>query len=627
MWQTDWGMAPPADELAAPRFETAIDPQHVAAASLLFWEEHCVECAAPGCYRVCPLYTPRPDQQCGRFRYGIFPNPAFGGLYDFGADVHFRRWGKLETQLSFGAADPPALRRLATKNARALRMVEPVAGPLSRVDPKRHLNRAYNRLRLKALDRWSGDFVADDFDEFVVEVYNPGRDTVSLIVESVQGGQPRFRDALAVRPGANLHRIPVAALGVAAADPSSLPPRILVYPDNDAEVRLIFTWLDLVKYRVPVPSPVAPTEPAAEPKPATKVKCVVWDLDNTLWRGVLVEDGEERCLLRPEALDLIRALDERGIIQSVVSKNDHAPAWSLIARYGLADYFVSPAINWGQKSQNLPLIARELNINVDTFALIDDSPFERAEVRHHLPQVRTFSEVEALHLLTRPEFDVPVTEESKRRRLSYLAEGKRREIAAAYSDDYGAFVKDCRMVARLFTPTQATHVDRCLELLQRSNQLNLSTHRYEHEEFAALLANPDVLSIALACRDRFGDYGTVGFASVLLDGDVPVLKDLVISCRVAKKKVENAWFQWLGKALGRIGFDRLHAWYVPSSRNGVLLDALREVGFVPVERLDGREVLALDFAPPVPDGDLVAVDAEAVDRPEPAGVVASALSR
>jgi FkbH-like protein len=626
MWQTDWGAPPRADALSARPFETAVDPNGVEAAVLLFWEEHCVECAAPGCYQVCPLYQPRPDQQCARFRYGIFPNPAFAGLYDFGADVHFRRWGKLEAQLLFGVADPRALRQVAARNARALRIVQPVAGALSGVDPKRHLSRAYNRLRLKTFERWSDDVAGDAF-EFVIEVYNPAQDPVSLIVESVKGGQPRFRAALPVQPGANLHRIPFTALGVDIADSGEPPARLLVYPDNDAEARLIFTWLDIVKYRVPVPSVAAPTLPAGVPKPASKVKCVVWDLDNTLWHGVLVEDGAERCVLRPEALDLIRTLDERGIIQSVVSKNDHAPAWSLIARHGLADYFVSPAINWGQKSQNLPRIAQELNINLDTFALIDDSPFERAEVRHHLPQVRTYSELEALDLLTRPEFDVPITEESKRRRLSYLAESKRREIAAEYSDDYGAFVKDCRMTAKLFTPREAKHVDRCLELLQRSNQLNLATHRYEREEFEALLADPAVLSIALACRDRFGDYGTVGFASVRMTSEVPILKDLVISCRIAKKKVENAWFRWLTEALGGLGFDRLHAWYLPTTRNGVLLDALREAGFVPVERLTEREVLALDFALAVPDGELVAVDAEAVDLPQPAGVGALAGCR
>lgn len=95
MWQVDWGVAPPDlvrsnDSLAT----SAIDPATVEAACTLFWEEHCVECAYPTCYTTCPLFVARPDQKCARFRYGIFPNQDYQGLFGYGADVAFRRWGK-----------------------------------------------------------------------------------------------------------------------------------------------------------------------------------------------------------------------------------------------------------------------------------------------------------------------------------------------------------------------------------------------------------------------------------------------------------------------------------------------------------------------------------------------------
>ena len=107
------------------------------------------------------------------------------------------------------------------------------------------------------------------------------------------------------------------------------------------------------------------------------------------------------------------------------------------------------------------------------------------------------------------------------------------------------------MEATLFRPTEPEHVERCLELLHRSNQLNLSTHRYTREEFARLLEQRDVVCICTSCRDRFGEYGIVGFASLVMSKDGAVLRDFVLSCRVAQKKLENAWFQMADRGCRR----------------------------------------------------------------------------
>ncbi|HYE78674.1 MAG TPA: HAD-IIIC family phosphatase, partial [bacterium] len=591
MYQTEWASNPPDGGLQGPAEPSALDPTAVDRAAMLIWMEHCVECAVPDCYAVCPLYVKRADEKCARFQYGIFPNRHFKGLLDYGAEIYFRRWGKLQSKLGFGATDLATLRRVAGWDTAAVGLINPVSSALKAVSPKRRLNGAWNRLREGSLrSRWQDDNRA--FDEFVAEVFHPGPEPAGLIVECVQG-RITFRESLALQPGMNLFRIPFDALGI---DPSRSEGHIMVYPDNDAELRLVFTWLDFVRYkpsavqsaganRIPREdqSAAADHPPQEQPVPAKKVKCVVFDLDNTLWQGILVEDGPEKLVPRQEAIDLIHRLDERGIICSVVSKNDHGPAMEVITKLGLQDHFISPAINWGQKSRNLKAIADELNINIDTFAVIDDSPFERSEIGETWPQVRIFPETDLLALLDRPEFDVPVTEESRERRLSYLAEGKRKEIAQSYGDDYDAFLRSCGMEAHLFRPDAPAAIERCLELIQRSNQLNLSTRRYERDEFAALLADPDILPVALACKDRFGDYGTVGFAAVRMGDEVPVLQDLVISCRVAKKKVENAWFQWIADALKARGADRMHAHYKPTPRNGVLKDTLVDTGFAVIE--------------------------------------------
>ncbi len=115
-----------------------------------------------------------------------------------------------------------------------------------------------------------------------------------------------------------------------------------------------------------------------EPRPGKPVKCVVWDLDHTVWDGILLEDGDVP--LRPGVLDAIRTLDGRGILQSVASRNDADAAMARLRALGIDEYFLYPQINWNAKGQNVAQIAKSLNIGLDTLLFIDDQPFEREEV-------------------------------------------------------------------------------------------------------------------------------------------------------------------------------------------------------------------------------------------------------
>jgi FkbH-like protein len=603
MWEIDWAARPPDGGLSPAGPLAAIDLDTIERVSMLFWSEHCVECAIPDCYRVCPLYIARADKKCARFEYGIFPNFNVRGPFDYGAEIKFRRWGQLESKLGFGAASVAHLRKTTQLDLQVLAMVKAVSRALKALSPKCRLNGAYNLAREYVLRHRGVGYLREErpFDEFLVQVFLPQDGPAGLILEVVQAGRPRYRRVLDLALGYNTFHIPFAEMQIDMVDRDGL---VRIYPDHDAELRLLFTWLDFVRYReAPVRADVQSLE--RQPKAADKVKCVVWDLDNTLWEGILAEEGPGAVRVRREAVDLVNALDQRGIIQSIVSKNDFGPAMEIISKLGLRDYFISPAINWGRKSRNLKAIADELNINIDTFAVIDDSAFERDEITREWPQVRVFAETEVGTLLERPEFDVPINAETRARRLSYLAEGKRKEIASSYGEDYDSFLRSCAMQAHLFKPIAEAHISRCLELIQRSNQLNLSTRRYERAEFQQLLADPSILAIALACTDRFGDYGIVGFASVEVGATRAMLRDLVISCRIAKKKVEHAWFQWIANYLVGRNYDRLFAGYEPTSRNGVLLDTLREVGFLERSGEGSRCLLELDLGRPIEGAKIV----------------------
>ncbi|MGH3930724.1 MAG: HAD-IIIC family phosphatase, partial [Pseudonocardiaceae bacterium] len=116
------------------------------------------------------------------------------------------------------------------------------------------------------------------------------------------------------------------------------------------------------------------------------VKCLVWDLDQTLWRGILLEEGEPE--LTDEVRAVITALDARGILQAVASRNDHDHAWAWLEKLGVAEYLIQARIGWGRKSDSVKAIADELGFAHGAIAFIDDQPAERAEVAYHLPEVR-----------------------------------------------------------------------------------------------------------------------------------------------------------------------------------------------------------------------------------------------
>lgn len=617
MWQTDWAEKTRCFAYGNPEFVSSLAPAMLDSTYLLHWQEHCVECAVPECYKVCSLYVARRDGSCARFENGIYPNLNYSGLYPFGAEIRFRRWGKLESMLGlYGAVTPRQMRICDFFDRILLSFIRPVSSLLRRISPNYRLMSLYAGFRhrvFKAMTHRKGVF-----DEFVVEVWNLQSEPVRLEIECVQNG-PKFRTSVLLQPGKNIHKIPVESMNIDLESRSrgyQANGYVRVYMENDAEAHLVFTWLDFVRYAgnsKEIPKSASTQSAAPSAKPAEKVKCVIWDLDNTVWDGILGERNPEEVSIRPLVKETMLALDSMGILQSIASKNDRDDAWRVLERLGISHLFLYPQINWQPKSGNIQAIVKVLNIGVDACAFVDDSPFERAEVSGGLPGIRVYAETALAGLLARPEFHITVTEESKQRRLFYEAEAKRKQLGEAHANDYETFLGSCNMVARVFSPTTPAHAERSLELLQRTNQLNLSSHRYEREEFQQLLRDQGALCICTACGDRFGDYGIVGFASFTQSNDQLILRDFVMSCRIAQKKVENAWFNWLIGVARAAGYPKILARYVKTARNHVLLDALREVGFTDAEDQGNCLLLELDCHGTPPMSALVSIDAGAAN--------------
>lgn len=294
-----------------------------------------------------------------------------------------------------------------------------------------------------------------------------------------------------------------------------------------------------------------PSAAAASPRPQGSIKCVVWDLDNTLWDGVLMEDGQ--VTLRPHVVEHIRRLDRMGVLHSVASKNDPETAMAILRELGIADLFLCPQIGWSAKSDSIRYIAGALNLGLDAFAFVDDQPFERAEVESVLPEVTCVDAADidtVLHQLEfRPRF---VTDESAERRGMYRAQLTRDGLARDFVGTSEEFLAGLDM---RFTIAAARREDlqRAEELTLRTNQLNSTGRTYSYDELDELCRSDDHLLLVASLTDRFGGYGKIGLALVEKTQDVWHLRMLLMSCRVMSRGVGMVLLNHIMRLAGSAG--------------------------------------------------------------------------
>jgi FkbH-like protein len=335
----------------------------------------------------------------------------------------------------------------------------------------------------------------------------------------------------------------------------------------------------------------SPSSPVPREAPAAKyVKVLAWDLDNTVWDGTLIEDGHGNVKLRPGVMDVIRELDRRGVVNTLVSKNNEPDVTEELKRFGLDEYMVFPQVGWNPKSLSMKELIHRFNVGEDAFAFIDDSPFEREEVRQSLPAVRIYDAADYRLLVSRPEFQPPQSSESARRRDFYRSQDRRDQALAEFSGTYEEFLREWNIQLSVLR-ARAAQLDRITELAQRTNQLNFSGTRYSRAELGEMLENESLDCFVMSCVDNFGDYGTVGFAIVETDG--PRLIDLMFSCRVQAKRVEHAFLEFLLSRYSKQGSTELLARYVQTERNSAAGKVFDDLSFEPVSNDDDAKTYRL----------------------------------
>lgn len=534
------------------------------------WEEHCLECSAPLCFENCLHYEARRDGRCKRFHNGLLVRENEWGCCGQATRVKFRKWANMMTILFPAMLSVGQYQKMVSKNQRLGKIMGGIIKSSLPLKLRWESVRTVEFIRRRALRKLSG--LSNEPDAFIFHGYSFEEQPFRLIVEMYDSHTPVFKTSLKIEQGENLIILDKEKLDKACWTDNFL---VKVYPENNLEAELDILWCDFVQ-----------GERIVKEEPAQTVKCVVWDLDNTLWDGTLIEtESFETLQLKQDVLKTIQQLDERGIIQSIASKNDFDAAWNVIERLGLADYFLYPQIHWNAKSSSVEQVAKSLNIGIDALALIDDSVFEREQVKSVWKQVRTYDAIEVSGLLDKPEFDVMVTEESKNRRKMYKAEEKRNQLMLSDDSDTIAFLKKCNLRMEIFRPETEEEKLRCYELVVRTNQLNMSGMKYTQEEFDTVLAREDHTNLAFSCEDDFGAYGIVGFGQYKVEDSQMIFTEFAMSCRVAGKYVESALFYTLlEKEQCMAGVFSVNK----TKKNILLRNTLHDIGFVVKEESEER---------------------------------------
>lgn len=329
-------------------------------------------------------------------------------------------------------------------------------------------------------------------------------------------------------------------------------------------------------------------------------KVLALDLDNTLWGGVVGEDGVNGLKLGHEFPGNVHLriqrevleLRHRGVLLVILSKNNEADARQafeslpdMILKW---DDFAVRKINWNHKHENLRAAAKELGLGPDSFAFLDDADYEREQMRQVIPEVLILNEtpdpLQTLRALWETDaFDsFFVSNEDRRRHEDYAMRGAR--SAEAHQDDLEAFLRSLEMEATI-QPIQPSNLERVVTMVGKTNQFNLTTRRHSRAQLQTMLASSGSIALALRLRDKFGDQGIIAVLLAVRAGDAAtlVIDSFLVSCRALGRGVEDVLWAAALRRVDRQSVRRLEAEYIPTAKNGIVAGLYDRLGLQRIE--------------------------------------------
>ena len=342
-------------------------------------------------------------------------------------------------------------------------------------------------------------------------------------------------------------------------------------------------------------------------------KLLVLDLDNTLWGGIIGDDGPDKIVLGRETpvaeaytafQEYCLSLRERGILLAVCSKNEEATA-----KLGFAhpdsvlrlEHLSAFRANWDPKHENILSIAKELNLGADSFVFVDDNPAERAIVEAQIPGIAVpdvgseVSKFIAIIEANRYFEQLSMAREDLDRARLYEENAKRATLESKFAN-YGEYLDSLEMTAEIDT-FNSTYMERITQLTNKSNQFNLTTRRYTLAEIESTAADGNHIGIYGRLTDRFGDNGLISVVLGAIDGRKLHLDLWLMSCRVLKRDMEIAMLDSLVERARDRGIATIVGYYLPTAKNGMVADHYQKLGFSLASKIEstGSTVWSLDI--------------------------------
>lgn len=324
-------------------------------------------------------------------------------------------------------------------------------------------------------------------------------------------------------------------------------------------------------------------------------KCIVLDLDNTLWGGIIGEDGFEGIKIGTkypgnaftEFQRRLLKLHKQGIILAINSKNNPEDALQVIREHLdmilKEEHFASLKINWNDKVTNMKEIAEEINIGLDSLIFFDDDEINREFVKEALPMVKVIDlpkdpSFYASTLINLPDFNVlKLTEEDKQRGIMYYQQRQRNELKETVIS-LDEFLKNLNIKVKIKNADEFT-IPRISQLTLKTNQFNLTTQRYQIEDIEKISKDKNFLVGAMEVKDKFGDSGITGVFIAKKDGKKMNVDTFLLSCRVMGRKVENVMMHYIIEHAKKENIEKIEAKYLPTKKNQPCSSFLEDFGF------------------------------------------------
>lgn len=341
-------------------------------------------------------------------------------------------------------------------------------------------------------------------------------------------------------------------------------------------------------------------------------KCLVLDCDNTLWGGVIGEDGIDGIKLDNHHFPgkiffdfqkTVLNLQKRGVILALCSKNNSRDVWHVFEKHPHCvlkkDHFAVARINWKDKVANILSLAKELNLNLDSFVFVDDNPMECELVKKSLPAVIVLTVPSDLYrfpqlLWQNALFDtLSVNAEDSFRTSMYHQENKRKEFSEKFTD-IDSYLSSLELELTICSSSKKD-ISRISQLTQKTNQFNLSVKRYSEHDILSFMNSDSHAVFSVSAKDKFGQYGLTGVLIALKQGSIGIVDSVLLSCRILSRKIEHVFLSYCLNSLSKLWkVKSFYANYTETDQNSQIKIFLNDFGFI--ETHQSSSIYKIDIA-------------------------------